>query len=568
MHNDDHQWLASGETREAKLKKQQVRGLLKQGLTRREVLQYGGLAGTSLSTLWALASQPAAAATTPTTTPPKRGGTLTIAIEAFGQESFLIHKSATFTPGQQAPLYDYVLYFDPNDPFVLKPGLAESWSTKDMKEWTFKIRKGVPWDRGQGEVTAEDVAFTLKLLSRDDAKSPDTPYWRARIGKMKVVDRYTLAFNFDRIDSDLAFQLSSWRRSPIMCKKYIETVGEDAADRAPVGSGPYRLSKYVPGSQVELEAIGPSHWRVIPKWDRIIFLNMPEDTTRLAMLDTGRADMALITPEQLKDAEKRGYAIFPSDVRGMFSVMFGGLFTPGHPEYQGKDPWQNIKVREAMNIAIDRQAINKMFFGNLGTSEPLQGNNIAPPGTVEKYPIPYEPERAKRLLREAGQEKGLTPQLMSFVYPGIPQTPQIMEAIAGYWEVIGIKAKITPIDQVSFREYWIKDKTNGMLWPWNNPITPAFQARFEKFFYSKDIGFNIYTDAHLDGVFGELIRTGEPRRREKMLADAQVYLREKWAAIHILNVPMRMYAGNRSKVGSWKPGPSAEWNPWEYIAPR
>jgi ABC-type transport system substrate-binding protein len=123
------------------------------------------------------------------------------------------------------------------------------------------------------------------------------------------------------------------------------------------------------------------------------------------------------------------------------------------------------------------------------------------------------------------------------------------------------------MDQSSFRELWLKDETNGYIWPWNNPVQPLFEARFEKFFWGGDIGFQIYSDDHLDEVYAELGKTTDQAKRAKMLADAQIYLRNQWAAVPILNVPQQIFAAPKGKIGSWKPMRAGECTNWDYIAP-
>ncbi len=496
----------------------------------------------------------------------KRGGTLRIAVEEFWRDGWLI-RDGFLCSGPQQPAFEHLLYFDGDDPYKLTPGLAEAWTVKDMREWTFRIREGVRWHGDYGEVTAEDIAWTYDLIAREDAKHPDATYLRSRVGGMRVVDSHTLTFAFDNIDPDLGYLLSPWRGSVINCKKYVEAVGEDQADREGIGSGPYRPLSQVPNSQIEYGAVDWPHWRVDPKWDRMVIMNIPEDPTRLAMLDTGRADLIVVTAEQLSDAQERGLTLYPSITQAMVCIMFGGLFMPGHPEYTGKDPWQDVRVREAMNIAIDREAINKTFFASLGTYEPVQGNHVAPLSATAHMPTPYDPDRARSLL-SAARATGMEAPVFSYGYPGIPQLPQIVEAVAGYWEAVGIKPKIIPIDRMKFRnDHWIADKTNGMMWPWANTTLPLYQSRFEKFYYSKNIGFQIYTDEYLDRVYEELILTGDAVKRDQMLADAQVHMAEQWGAVHILNVPAMVYAGNPKTVGTWGPLGTGDTRNFEYVSP-
>jgi ABC-type transport system substrate-binding protein len=494
------------------------------------------------------------------------GGTLTIALDTFTTEDWLVHTGGSnISWGPAAALYEYLLYYDPDDMFRLTPGLAEAWSHEGLRDWTFTIRSGVPWQGGSGEVTVEDVAYSLELLARDDAASPDTPYWRARLDNMEIVDASTLRFSFDTIEADLAYQLSAWRVSMIQSQDYLESVGESEARSNPIGSGPYRYDRISPGSEAIVRAIDAPHWRVGPHWDELVFLNLPESSTRLAMLDTERADFVQVNPEQLAEAINAGYTIHPGDARTQFSIILGGLFREDHPQFTGEEPWQDIRVREALNIAIDRPAINTVFFGDTGTYEWTPANMLAPFSTMTGLESPYDPERAQSLIDEAGAS-GAPIRIASYPYPGITQAPQVLEAVASYWEAAGLRPELVPMDRLVMRDLWVADETNDLAFPWANPEAPTFQARFEKFFWSEDIGFQIYSDAHLDEEYARLIEMSDEQERMALVTNAQHYAREQWGAVHLLNVPMRLFAG-RGKVGSWRPAYGGEYAFWEYLTP-
>lgn len=528
-------------------------------INRRDFLKAAALATTAAGGV-ALASTPGLPAS------PKRGETLTIAIDKFGEDSWLVHKFGNASLGPPTLVYEFLLYTDPQDPLKLIPGLAESWSHKDFKEWTFKIRKGVQWDKGQGELTAEDVAFSLATIARQDAVAIDAPFWRPRLKNMKVVDRYTLTFSFPTVEPLIALKLSGYARSQIMCKKYVESVGLDKADREPVGSGPYRLTKYVQGVEAELQAIDRPHWRVAPKWGRIIFRCVPENTTRLAALATQTADIALVGLDHLDEVKRRGFPVYHVELITALAIQFGGLFSPRNPKYTGKEPWHDIRIREAMAIAIDRAAINKTFFSGVGTYEGMPGVNVAPLKTLAPYPMPYDPERAKRLIKEAGREH-IAVKMLSFPIPGMPQVPHVMEAVAGYWQAIGLKTEITPMDRTAFRARWLKNETHDLVYPWNGTIVPVYEWRIEKFFYCKSSGAVYYCDAHADSVYEKLATIADDDTRMKVLTDLQVYLRRQWAGIQIVNVPQVVFAALPSKVGSWKPRMVSDTTFWEYLEP-
>ncbi|MHB1007476.1 MAG: ABC transporter substrate-binding protein [Chloroflexota bacterium] len=499
---------------------------------------------------------------------PKRGGTLRIAMDLWYNEGFLTSRYSSITRFAGALPFEFLLYYDPKDPLKLTPGLAESWNTKDNKTWTFKIRKGVPWDKGYGEVTAEDVAFTVRLLARKDSKYGSATFMRELEPYIEVPDPYTLIFRLPTINDEVDQQFSPWGSFVVLCKKYVETVGEDAADRNAIGTGPYRLTKLVQGTSFDYEASGESHWRVPPMWDGIHFDYMPEATTRFAMLQTKRAELAPITVDQIQEAKAQGFVVIQSAALAAPNIYFGGQVLPSHPQYKGTDPWRDVRVREAMSIAIDREAINKGFFGGLGTFEPTQGATLAPLSSIGDYRIPYDPARAKQLLKEAGKE-GFSFEVMSFVDERMPDAPGVMQAAAGYWEAIGLKPRITPMDKTAFRNtHWINDSTSGKVWPWALPIKYSPYQQLQRYFTSKEVGFKMLQDPFFDNIFEQLKTEGDPAKRADLFKQAHVFGIRNWATISLPSVPIRIFAVDPAKIISWDINDTGSTTSWEYIAPK
>ena len=134
----------------------------------------------------------------------------------------------------------------------------------------------------------------------------------------------------------------------------------------------------------------------------------------------------------------------------MLLLGLGGMITPADKRYDAayhnKDPWTDAKVRKAMTIAIDRQAICKAIYS--GYAEPAGIPTFTT--DMNKYQYPYDPTTAKQLLAEAGYPNGFSFRVMSYVYPGAAEAPRLMEAVAGYWQQIGLDPKITSMDYGSY----------------------------------------------------------------------------------------------------------------------
>src|SRR6185436_14973535 len=194
----------------------------------------------------------------------------------------------------------------------------------------------------------------------------------------------------------------------VMPKKYIEAVGAQGFREKPIGSGPWKFVRMVPGDRIEYEAV-PGHWRGTPQFKKLVLLLVPEQSTRIAMVRTGEASIVAIGPDAIKEAQAGGMKIVtvPGTMQAVY--QFWGTYKP-----EAKDsPLANIKVREALSLAIDRQQIIDHVMAKQARW-PL-------PYTVYRYSSDvdiarwedwaksayrYDPARAKKMLAEAGHPNG------------------------------------------------------------------------------------------------------------------------------------------------------------------
>src|SRR5919202_678727 len=282
------------------------------------------------------------------------------------------------------------------------PALAERWETPDDTTYIFHLRQGVKWHDGT-DFTAEDVKYTFDIVI--DPKGPAG--WRANfdaVSAIDIVDKYTVKFTTKTPFPPLLGAFAILRSSAIIPKGAME---RKKLDTEVVGTGPYKLAEYVPKSHIRLVK-HKDYWdKYLPYIDEVTFKILEDEDARIAGLRGGSLDYALLSPEGQQRLQNEKSIVITSNPR-IYNYIVS--FNPR------RKPWFDPKVRQAVNLAIDRQEISdKVFSGGLTPGGPI------PPG-FGNWPIPNEEltskwykqdvERAKQLLKEAGVQQG---QELNFV---------------------------------------------------------------------------------------------------------------------------------------------------------
>src|SRR5437016_3866875 len=301
-------------------------------------------------------------------------------------------------------------------------GLASKWeSSADHRRWTFHLRKGVKFHNGD-EMTSEDVKFSLQ---RAMSKRSTTGYagpLRTLIADIETPapDRVVIVTREPTLIIPTYLSRSLSTEGIVLPKKYIEANGDDVFARKPVGTGPYKFVEQVVGSHIKMTAVD-SHWRIgVPKYKSVTFKLVPEETTRIALLRRGEVDVADVSRERVKELEKEG---FPVHFRREEAIlhMWWTLGPDGLPM-----PVKDKRVREAMNLAIDRVEIAQSIFA--GKADPATipmglswsfkdiGFKVTP-----EMAYPYDPARAKKLLADTGHGGGFNLDVYAFQLPGLPE---------------------------------------------------------------------------------------------------------------------------------------------------
>src|SRR5262245_45257689 len=283
---------------------------------------------------------------------------LTVALSSFSTEVLDPVLGGHVVKYYLSLMFDYLVGTTPDGQPSTTGGLATKWeNSPDFKRWTFYLRKGVKFHNGD-ELTSEDVKFSvLRAIGKRSTTGYAGPL-RALIQDIETPapDRVVIVTKDPTLIVPTYLSRALSTEGMVLPKKYIEANGDDAFARKPVGSGPYRFVEQVTGSHIKLAAVD-NHWRIgVPKYKTMMFRLVPEETTRIALLRRGEVDIADISRERVKELEKES---FPIHVRREESIvsMWWILSPDGWPA-----PAKDKRVREAMNMAIDRAEVAQGIF--------------------------------------------------------------------------------------------------------------------------------------------------------------------------------------------------------------
>jgi peptide/nickel transport system substrate-binding protein len=390
-------------------------------------------------------TQPASQAKAPAGTAAKTGGTLNVALSDLGNENLDVILAAPNNNIILATNERLMLY---NERGELIPWLAESWKmSEDGRQWTFNLRKGVKWHNGD-ELTSADVKFSFERFISEPAKSAWSPMHRQTVDQIETPDDYTVRVLAK--SPPYVFYEDAVAGTVIINKKYFEKVGLDTFAKQPMGTGPWKLTSFTPSAKAELEA-NKEYWGTKPVWDKLVWLHAPEESTRIAMLKRGEADVAAVGWDNALKLRGEGFELRQTKASTVPSLCFAGYWMqPG--------PTSDVRVREALDIAINRQELADSFFR--GFAKPGAGNFAITDLHYGFDPIwfstKFEPERAKQLLKDAGYpSKFSDPAIKIYSVSQVGWQPDFLQVISGYWEAVGVQTQLVPMDFTAMRSAWV-----------------------------------------------------------------------------------------------------------------
>ncbi|UOF88989.1 ABC transporter substrate-binding protein [Fodinisporobacter ferrooxydans] len=347
---------------------------------------------------------------------------------------------STLDPGLQYNLESYTVYrniFDNllhRDPVSLKivPWVAESWKQDSPTTWTFTIRNDITFQNGD-KLTADDVAFSLQRILDPSLHSPQNANFS--VVKSVASSGNTVTITTAKPAPTLLSELTTLSIVP---KKYIQQHGNEYFNLHPIGSGPYELDKWEKGNQVVLKA-NTNYWKGQSEIKQVVFRSVPNDASRVADLQSGKADIAFpISPDDVQTIKgSSNLQVLSAPTERVAYLAFNVL---------GNTPVKSALLRRAIAYGINYPSL--MSSLEHGYAQPVK-EVLTPVAFGYDKNVPgfeYNPSRAKELVQQAGYSNGVT--LTFATSPSYDQ--RIIQAIQGDLSQIGIKVNIVSTDQATY----------------------------------------------------------------------------------------------------------------------
>lgn len=441
--------------------------------------------------------------------------------------------TGTTTAGILAHVFSSLLRTDAKGAIV--NDLAESYELVDATTWKFKLKDGITFHDGS-KLTSEDVEYTISTIKDKDKKyklASDFSFMT-----VKIIDELNFEIITDEPFLALPLRLNYVKIIP---KAYVEKVGDEEFAKAPIGSGPYKFVERKKDEKVVMEAYD-NYFGGRPAIDKATYVVIPEAASRIAALEAGDVDIISNVEtsqvERLKAEENLDVIGNPTT-----RVIFMGINSIA------KGPMQDVRVRQALNYAVDKQAIIKGVLDGYAT--PIA--TISTP-EYEGYdssiaPYEYNPEKAKQLLAEAGYANGF--EIDIAVTPGYLNGADVVQAISAQLAEVGIKCNVKETDSASQREKIVAGTVeqlymNGIGGPYSNIDLVA------KIAFGTGERFSTYSNPNFDSLRLKAAATVDEKESDELLSQLQQLAKDEAPAIFLYQ-QYGLYGYNSKKVINWSP---------------
>ncbi|KGQ70779.1 peptide transporter [Chelonobacter oris] len=431
---------------------------------------------------------------------------------------------------------------------TVQPSLAEKWDVSDDgKTYTFYLRKGVKFQANKNFKPSRDFNADDVIFSFDRQMNEQNPYHKVSnlgyeyfvgmdmpntIDKLEKVDDYTVKIYLKQANAPFLANIAM-DFAGILSAEYAENMLKastpEKVDQEPIGTGPFELVNYQKDAVIRYKAFD-NYWKGKSKIDRLVFAITPDASVRYAKLQKGECHvMPYPNPADLE--------LMKNDPN--INLMEEAGLNVGYVHFNvQKAPFENQKVRQALNYAVNKDAIIEAVY--LGAAE--KAKNPIPPtmwgynDDVQDYP--YDPAKAKALLKEAGFENGFTTELwaMPVSRPYNPNARRMAELVQADWKAVGVDAKIVSYEWGEYLQRMKKgdDPTGMMGWTGDNGDPDNFLGTLLSC-ASAEQGSNYAKWCYkpFDELIRQAVQVTDQEKRSELYKQAQVIFKEQapWITI-------------------------------------
>jgi ABC-type transport system substrate-binding protein len=443
------------------------------------------------------------------------------------------------------PALEYLVGIDRHTGAYI-PELAEKWEmSPDAKTWTIRLRRGVKFHDNWGEFTAKDVRHAVALIAQPESIQTDAGLWRSLMGiekpdtiegvaktvaeRVEIVDDYTVVFHLTSAAPEFVESISANTDLVMESKARWDAGGKELYGQKVVGTGPFEFVERKVSSHVLYKRV-ENHWRKTPEYKELEFRWVSEGVTRLATLLTEEVHISDVERALQKDALAKGMKVITSKLPAIqHQWHFGGLYFATPDKVDQKVPFVDKRVRQAMNVAINRKAIADTLLR--GEVQPLRIMGYHPQLDSTLWPgiwnpdwdkrfdelYGYNPAKAKDLLHQAGYPNGFEFTIYLYTLPGLPEIVDIGQALALDFQAIGLTPKLVEIDFPRVRELYRTKAIHGAVWPLRHALRALDTSRL----FHKNTASVVYAYEHpfIEERLAALGKVVEPGQRAQLLRE-------------------------------------------------
>jgi peptide/nickel transport system substrate-binding protein len=396
-------------------------------------------------------------------------------------------------------VYDSLVVYD-YETNTVKPQLATDWQQKDELTWEFKLREGVQFHKGYGELTAEDVEFMVNYVVNENKPLKFLYFF---VEGATATDKYTVEYKLSQPFAPFLFTTARDRAAMIVSKKAYEEMGEEAFNRNPVGTGAFEMSEWRSGDSVTLTRHADYWGAPLPKLDEISFRFITDTITRESLLKSGEVDF-------IDGPDYKNVADWQAD-ENFVVTSTPSWGTDWIPFSVTVPPFDKVEVRQAICYAIDRESlVENIYYGNAQADQgPLPAGYIGYP-SPEIYPLNGDKEKAKELLAAAGLPDGFSTTVLTRA-----EFKPLAEAISGQLAEIGIQMTIETLDPGTLnartRELDFEATVTNLAF-----MTPDTDSTMYWFYHTDTVGNYGYNNPTIDQQLEIARLTQEPEARSEI----------------------------------------------------